>query len=64
MEVTVEEQGTTLMVGGAATNFDTGPLSGSKLAPEQAEQVRLRLPQGPIFGMTTAPSISSGVKFL
>jgi hypothetical protein len=47
-EVTVERQGTTLMVGSGATGFDTCPLCGSKLAPEQAEQARLRLPKSPI----------------
>ena len=47
-EVTVERQGTTLMVGSGATGLDTCPLCGSKLAPEQGEQARLRLPNGPI----------------
>jgi hypothetical protein len=46
--VTVERQGTTVMLSGAATGFDTCPLCGSKLEPEQAEQARLRLPKGPI----------------
>jgi hypothetical protein len=45
-EVTVERQGMTLLVGDAAAGFDTCPLCGSKLAPEQAEQARLRLPKG------------------
>jgi hypothetical protein len=48
-EVTVQRQGTALLVGGAAAGvFDTCPLCGTKLAPEQAEQARLRLPKGPI----------------
>jgi hypothetical protein len=48
-EVTVEQQGTTVLVGNAAgAGFDTCPLCGSKLAPEQAEQARLRLPKDPI----------------
>jgi hypothetical protein len=47
-EVTVERQGTTLLVGGAAADFDTCPFCGTKLSPEQAEQARLRLPGGPI----------------
>ncbi len=45
-EVTVERQGMTLLVGGAAAAFDTCPLCGGKLAPEQAEQARLRLQKG------------------
>jgi len=45
-EVTVERQGMTLLVGGAAAGFDTCPLCGQKLAPAQAEQARLRLQQG------------------
>jgi hypothetical protein len=48
-EVTVEQQGTILLVGGGtAVGFDTCPLCGTKLAPEQAEQARLRLPKGPV----------------
>jgi len=50
-EVTVERQGTTVLAGNVAAGFDTCPLCGSKLAPEQAEQAeqaRLRLPRGPI----------------
>jgi hypothetical protein len=47
-EVTVERQGVTVLVGGAAADFDTCPLCGNNLAPEQAEQVRARLPEGPI----------------
>ena len=42
-EVTVERQGMTLMVTGAAAAFDTCPLCGSKLVPEQSEQARHRL---------------------
>ena len=45
-EVTVERQGMTLLVGGTAPNFDNCPLCGQKLAPEQAEQARLRLQKG------------------
>jgi len=48
-EVTVERQGTTVILGDVgAAGFEICPLCGSKLAPEQAEQARLRLPQGPI----------------
>ncbi|MGP0020818.1 MAG: hypothetical protein ACLPHP_19775 [Candidatus Sulfotelmatobacter sp.] len=48
-EVTVERQGTTVILGDVGVaGFDTCPLCGSKLAPEQAEQTRLRLPGGPI----------------
>jgi len=47
-EVTVERQGMTLLVGGAAANFDNCPLCGQKLAPVQAEQARLRLQKGSI----------------
>jgi hypothetical protein len=47
-EVTVEREAMTLLVGDAGAGFDTCPLCGSKLAPEQAEQTRLRLPKGPI----------------
>jgi hypothetical protein len=46
-EVTVQRQGMTLLVGDAAS-FDTCPLCGSALAPEQAEQARLRLSKGSI----------------
>jgi hypothetical protein len=45
-EVTVERQGMTLLVGGAAEGFDACPLCGQKLAPAQVEQARLRLQQG------------------
>jgi hypothetical protein len=47
-EVTVERQGMTMLVGGAAAGFDICPLCGSKLAPVQAEQARLRLQEGSI----------------
>jgi len=48
-EVTVERQGTTVLVSSvAAAGFDTCPLCGSNLAPDQAEQARLRLPKGSI----------------
>jgi hypothetical protein len=46
--VTVEQAGMTLMVGGAAADFDNCPLCGQKLAPVQAEQARLRLQKGSI----------------
>jgi hypothetical protein len=42
-EVTVEQEGMTLLVGGSGVRFDTCPLCGQKLAPAQAEQARLRL---------------------
>jgi hypothetical protein len=51
-EVTVERQGMTLLVGGAAADFDNCPLCGQKLAPVQAEQARLRLQQGSITPQT------------
>ncbi|MFZ0760248.1 MAG: hypothetical protein WAM69_09885 [Candidatus Sulfotelmatobacter sp.] len=45
----MERQHTTLLVGDvAAAGFDTCPLCGAKLATDQAEQPRLRLPKGPI----------------
>jgi hypothetical protein len=47
-EVTVERQGTTVLMGNVAAGFDTCPLCGSKLVPEQPEQTPLRLPKGPI----------------
>jgi hypothetical protein len=47
-EVTVERQGMTLLVGGAAVGFDNCPLCGQKLFPAQAEQARLRLQEGSI----------------
>lgn len=48
-EVTVERQGMTLLVGGAAAaGFDFCPLCGQKLDPAQAEQARLCLPKGSI----------------
>jgi hypothetical protein len=42
-EVTVQREGLTLLVGGAAAELDICPLCGQKLAPAQAEQARLRL---------------------
>ena len=45
-EVTVREEGLTLLVGRAAAGFDICPLCGQKLAPAQAEQARLRLKEG------------------
>ncbi|MGA2647912.1 MAG: hypothetical protein ABSF15_24705 [Candidatus Sulfotelmatobacter sp.] len=42
-EVTVERQGMTLLVGGAAAGLDNCPLCGQKLAPAQAERAKLRL---------------------
>ena len=53
-EVTVQREAVTVLVGDAAAGFDTCPLCGSKIAPEQAERARLRLPKGPIFGVTGA----------
>jgi hypothetical protein len=47
-EVTVERQSSAVLMGGAAVGFDTCPLCGTKLGPDQAEQARLRLPKGPI----------------
>jgi hypothetical protein len=38
----------TLLVGDTAARFDICPLCGTKLAPEQAEQARLRLSKGSI----------------
>jgi hypothetical protein len=48
-EVKIERrQGVMVLTGDLAGGFDTCPLCGNKLAPEQAEQARLRLPKGPI----------------
>jgi hypothetical protein len=47
-EVTVQREGMTLLVGGEAAGFDTCPLCGNKLTPAQAEQARLRPPEGSI----------------
>jgi hypothetical protein len=48
-EVTVEQrQGVIVLTADLAAGFDTCPLCGTKLAAEQAEQTRLRLPKGPI----------------
>lgn len=46
-ETTVRREGMTLLVGSAAS-LDICPLCGNKLAPTQAEQARLRLPEGSI----------------
>jgi hypothetical protein len=46
-EVTVEQQATTLLVGGTA-DFDICPLCGQKLAPEHAEQAGHRVIEGSI----------------
>jgi hypothetical protein len=45
-EVTVQQEGITMLLGGAAEGFDVCPLCGSKLAPTQAEHARLRLRGG------------------
>jgi hypothetical protein len=45
--VKVQREGFTLL-SGAPAGFDVCPLCGTKLAPEQAEQARLRLPKGSI----------------
>jgi len=47
-ETTVRREAMTLVVGSAAASLDTCPLCGNKLAPTQAEQARLRLPQDSI----------------
>ena len=47
-EVTVREEGLTLLVGRATAGFDICPLCGQKLAPAQAEKARLCLQEGPI----------------
>jgi hypothetical protein len=44
-EVTVQREATSVLIGGAA-GFERCPLCGQKLAPEQAEQARLRLQKG------------------
>jgi hypothetical protein len=45
-EVTVHQEGMTLMVGGVGTIFDVCPLCQQKLASTQAEQSVLRLQKG------------------
>jgi hypothetical protein len=46
-EVTIQRDATTLLVGNpAAVGFDTCPLCGSKLAPEQQEKAKIRLSKG------------------
>ena len=47
-EVTVERQGVTVLLDNAAKGFDTCPLCGARLREAQAEQARLRLPEGSI----------------
>jgi hypothetical protein len=65
-EVTVERQGTTVLLGNLAAAFDTCPICGSKLGskltPEPAEQARLRLAQGSISPGST-PADNSPHKF-
>ncbi len=52
-EVTVRREGMTLLVNGAASvDFDTCPLCGNKLAPEQSEQAKPRLSEGSISQKT------------
>jgi hypothetical protein len=45
-EVTVEREGMTLVVAGAAVGFDICPLCGTRLTPEQTEQAIDRLQKG------------------
>jgi hypothetical protein len=47
-EVKVQREGLTLLVSGAAVNFDACPLCGQKLPPGQAEQAKRRLLEGTI----------------
>ena len=47
-EVTVERQGMTLLVGGAAPGLDICPFCGQKLAAAQTEQTKVRLQEGSI----------------
>jgi hypothetical protein len=42
-EVTVQREAVTLLVPNATANFDTCPLCGNELAPEQAERAKRRL---------------------
>jgi hypothetical protein len=49
-EVTVQRQSTTLLVSGPTAALDTCPLCGQNMAPEQAEQARLRLQKGSAIG--------------
>jgi len=53
-EVTVQQESTTLLVGGVAAGFDICPLCGQKLAPAQASQASLHLQQASI-SQETAP---------
>jgi hypothetical protein len=65
-EITVERQGMTLLVGGAAAGLDNCPLCGQKLTPVQTEQARLRLQQGSVsqedLPTDGASPMSSGVR--
>jgi hypothetical protein len=45
-EVTVQRESTTLLVSGPTPAFDSCPLCGQKLAPQEAEQAKLRLSGG------------------
>ncbi len=45
-EVTVEQEGMTLVIGGAVASFDICPLCGTKLAPAPTEQGTTRLQKG------------------
>jgi hypothetical protein len=47
-EVTVQWEGITLLVGGAAAGLDACPLCGTELAPTQAQRVNGRLLKGSI----------------
>jgi hypothetical protein len=51
-ETTVRREGITLLIGNAAAGLGTCPLCGNRLAPTQAEQARLRLPEGSISQKT------------
>jgi hypothetical protein len=53
-EVTVERQGMTLVVAGAAAGFDICPLCGNKLAPAQTEKATARLQKG-LISQETVP---------
>jgi hypothetical protein len=54
-EVTVERQGVTLLLGGAAAvSFDVCPLCGNKLAPAQTEKATARLQKG-LISQETVP---------
>jgi len=53
-EVTVERQGMTLVVAGAAAGFDICPLCGNKLAPAQTEKATA-CPQKGLISQETVP---------